>query len=148
MTTPVTHRTISTEHLLRLDAQYPAARWWLHANREGDMAGPVLNPLMILEHTEQAWSVDAQTLRNMFDGASIGVMRQDLIALIQQDLLVQEGLSGDAAAALATHLLYQLNEIEEADGHDALTFGYRPVFFVTDDGAILPPVEDALEVEA
>lgn len=151
-TEPVTYLTITTEHLLRLDAAYPAARWWLKANDEGDWAGPVLSPMTALAHAAQAWGMTDMGLEEILESgvASIGVFQEDVITLVHQDLLVQAGVNGDLAAGLAGHLQAQLEQAVDEHPGDFRAFGFRPVFEVTDEGEILlaPLLSQPAEVSA
>lgn len=138
-TEPATYLTITIEHLLRLDAAYPAARWWLKANDEGDeWAGPLTDPLKIMEDIDALDTPLREQYLNNLDGARLGMFNEDAMLLLHQDELVRAGADAAAAETAGRHLLGQVYTAMEMTGQDdGPLFGFRAVFEVTDEGEIL-----------
>lgn len=150
-TEPATYLTITTEHLLRLDAAYPAARWWLKVSKNDEWAGPLTDPLKIMEDIDALDSPLREQYLNNLDGARLGMFNEDAMLLLHQDELVRAGADAAAAETAGRHLLNQVYTAMEMTGQDdGPLFGFRSVFEVTNEGEILlaPLLSQPAEVSA
>lgn len=138
MTETTTESTRIATEIIKLDAQYPAARWVVKVGDEGDYAGGAATPQEALEQLCQGWGTTQEQLWNDYGpDIEIGMFTEQVIFLRHTGLLVELGAPLGSVLGVLASLEQALDKaLLEASG-DHAWYGFTPVYDVDEDGTLV-----------
>lgn len=134
----MTDATKTATEIIKLDSQYPAARWLVKVGDEGDYVGHATSPKEALEKLFRDWRTTQEQLWSDYGpDIEVGMLTEQAIFLRHLDMLVQLGVPVGSASGVFASLEQALNEALLEVPHDEAWYGFTPVYDVDEDGTFI-----------